>query len=244
MSGVLLLRLAAPLQSWGTQSRFLIRDTGREPSRSGVIGILCAALGMPRTAPLNHFNSLKFAVRVDREGVVIRDFHTVGGGEDDHRILRHTNGIRKYGVSIASTGRADRGILTERYYLSDARFLVGLGSEDLPFLEKLEAALREPKWPLYLGRKACIPSEPILPPGRALREGTSDPVAVLTNEPWSPRVTFEKPPESLRIVFDSTSSKDSGQPRADLPISFNRANRSYADRLVDYKFITPKEVVS
>ncbi len=49
---VLLLRLAGPLQSWGTQSRFRVRDTGREPSKSGVIGLLCTALGRPRTAPL------------------------------------------------------------------------------------------------------------------------------------------------------------------------------------------------
>ena len=45
----LLLRLAGPMQSWGTQSRFTIRDSGLEPSKSGVIGLLCAALGKPRT---------------------------------------------------------------------------------------------------------------------------------------------------------------------------------------------------
>ena len=49
---VLLMRLAGPMQSWGTQSRFLHRDTGREPSKSGVIGVLCAALGRPRDAAL------------------------------------------------------------------------------------------------------------------------------------------------------------------------------------------------
>lgn len=241
MSGVLILRLAAPLQSWGTQSRFMIRDTGREPSRSGVIGLLCAALGKPRTAPLDDFATLRFAVRVDREGTVIRDFHTVGGGEDDHRILRHTIGIRKYGVSIASTGRANRGILTERYYLSDARFLVGLGSEDMGYLEKLEKALRDPKWPLFLGRKACTPSEPILPPGSAIRSGSSDPVETLKKEPWQPREPFEKCPEALRIVYESPTGKKSGQPRRDLPISYMRDNRNYADRMVDYTFVPSKE---
>jgi CRISPR system Cascade subunit CasD len=44
----LLFRLCAPIQSWGTQSRFLARDTGLEPSKSGVIGLICAALGKPR----------------------------------------------------------------------------------------------------------------------------------------------------------------------------------------------------
>jgi CRISPR system Cascade subunit CasD len=37
---VLLLRLAGPMQAWGTQSRFVNRDTELEPSKSGVIGLL------------------------------------------------------------------------------------------------------------------------------------------------------------------------------------------------------------
>ena len=65
---VLLLRLAGPMQSWGTQSRFSHRDTGLEPSRSGVIGLLCAALGRPRDHSLDEFLPLKMAVRVDHEG--------------------------------------------------------------------------------------------------------------------------------------------------------------------------------
>ena len=52
---VLLMRLAGPMQSWGTRSRFGNRDTGLEPSRSGVIGLLCAALGRPRAEPLDDF---------------------------------------------------------------------------------------------------------------------------------------------------------------------------------------------
>jgi len=40
----LLLRLAGPMQSWGLSSRFTIRDTSLEPSKSGVLGLLCAAL--------------------------------------------------------------------------------------------------------------------------------------------------------------------------------------------------------
>src|SRR5580692_11736074 len=73
---VLLLRLAGPMQSWGTQSRFSHRDTGLEPSRSGVIALLCAALGRPRDHSLNDFLPLKMAVRIDREGRLMRDYHT------------------------------------------------------------------------------------------------------------------------------------------------------------------------
>ena len=48
-TATLLLRLAGPMQSWGLESRFDQRDTGREPSKSGVLGLICAALGKPRT---------------------------------------------------------------------------------------------------------------------------------------------------------------------------------------------------
>lgn len=42
----LLLRLAAPLQAWGADSKFETRKTNREPTKSGVIGLLAAALGL------------------------------------------------------------------------------------------------------------------------------------------------------------------------------------------------------
>ena len=94
----LLLRLAAPLQAWGTDSKFEIRRTNREPSKSGVIGMLAAALGLPRNADLSELATLHFGVRVDRNGEVIKDYHTAKG---------------------------KKAFVTERYYLSDAIFLVG-----------------------------------------------------------------------------------------------------------------------
>ena len=71
----LLLRLAAPLQAWGTDSKFEVRRTNREPSKSGVIGLLAAALGLRRDADLSKLSALRFGVRVDRNGEVIKDFH-------------------------------------------------------------------------------------------------------------------------------------------------------------------------
>ena len=76
MKYTLLLRLKAPLQSWGMASRFSIRDTAKEPSKSGVIGLLCAALGISRdnantdNPTFNALTKLKFGVRVNREGVM------------------------------------------------------------------------------------------------------------------------------------------------------------------------------
>ena len=64
----LLLRLAAPLQSWGMDSKFETRKTNREPTKSGIIGLLSAALGLRRdeTEKIEKLNQLRFAVRVDR----------------------------------------------------------------------------------------------------------------------------------------------------------------------------------
>ena len=66
----LLLRLEGPMQSWGTQSRFRDRDTGLEPSKSGVIGLLCAALGRLREEPVGDLTGLRFGVRADKPGTL------------------------------------------------------------------------------------------------------------------------------------------------------------------------------
>src|ERR1017187_6721725 len=101
----LLLRLAGPMQSWGLSSRFTIRDTGREPAKSGVLGLLCAGLGKPAAQTeqdgfptLAVLASLRMGVRVDREGAMARDYHTAGGGD--------WNG-RGYGVFKASGKRSE-----------------------------------------------------------------------------------------------------------------------------------------
>ena len=104
----LVLRLAAPLQSWGSASKFDIRRTHTEPTKSGVIGLLMAALGCPRDDDKTiHLldSKLHMGIRVDRPGTIVKDFHTV-----------HPAKGARY--------------VTYRQYLSDAVFLVGLESED------------------------------------------------------------------------------------------------------------------
>ena len=73
----LLLRLAAPLQAWGINSKFDIRKTEREPSKSGVVGLLAAALGRRRDESLDDLAALKFGIRSDKEGELLKDFHMV-----------------------------------------------------------------------------------------------------------------------------------------------------------------------
>ena len=121
--GTLLLRLAAPLQSWGEDSKFETRRTRREPTKSGVIGLLAAALGRRRYEPLDDLRGLRFAVRVDQEGELLRDFHTARNEktayvtielqtvyrQTDARFLELLNRIRQ--------GRPDSSVLAEAFYL-------------------------------------------------------------------------------------------------------------------------------
>ena len=138
----LLLRLAGPLQSWGTDSRFDVRRTGREPSKSGVIGMVAAALGISREddSKIRDLAGLRMGIRADREGSLLRDYQTVKAKQN-----------KLYGPA------KDMAYVTNRYYLSDAVFLVGLEG-DRKLLEQIKEALQSPAYPLYLGRRSCPPA--------------------------------------------------------------------------------------
>lgn len=139
----LLLRLAAPLQSWGSSSKFNIRTTEREPTKSGVIGMIAASLGIQRNdnpEKLKPLAKLKFGVRVEQEGKLLKDFHMV------HEI---------------KNGKVKDSHLTERYYLSDAVFVAGFESDDKELLEKIANAVQKPVYPMFLGRRSCPPTLPV-----------------------------------------------------------------------------------
>ena len=148
----LLLRLAAPLQSWGADSKFEIRKTNREPTKSGVLGLLAAALGVRRDDDkgLQELKTLRFGVRVDQEGGLLVDFHTAN------------NPTPQQTAKARAAGKAPPSpYVTRRHYLTDAMFLVGLESEDETLLHQLETALRSPAFPLFLGRRSCPPTQPV-----------------------------------------------------------------------------------
>lgn len=234
----LLLRLAGPMQSWGVQSRFGVRDTGLEPSKSGVVGLMCAALGRSRDESVADLAALTMGVRADREGRLLCDYHTAGGERRAGSTLGWIRGKpRPYGVAKADGSRPET-VVSRRYYLADASFLVALGGpEDL--LAQLQAAVESPVWSLYLGRKSFVPGEPLTVPG-GLLPGVSVREA-LERHPWCGR-PHERRPERLRLVRDVPPGQ--GEARPDLPVSF--AERRFGLRHVTTEFIPapagPEEV--
>ena len=134
------------MQSWGTRSRFDYRDTWPYPTKSGVVGLLAAALGRDRKEDISDLAALRMGVRVERKGVLKVDYQTARN-------------------VLAADLKAKRDVQSWRYFLSDAAFLVGLEG-DGELLHKLHVALQSPRFPLYLGRKSYVPSPPpYLPDG-------------------------------------------------------------------------------
>lgn len=186
----LLIRLIAPMQSWGVQSLYDDRDSAREPSKSGVIGLLCAALGRPRWQSVADLAALRMGVRVDREGTLRTDYQTV------------------------RRPQPEKPVVSRRAYLSDAAFLVGLEG-DLSLLAELQQALIHPCWVLYLGRKAFPPAEPVwLPDG--LRTGEDLHTALSRY----PRLVKAPPGSDLRLRFVFEEPLAGETAVADVPISF------------------------
>lgn len=237
---VLLIRLAGPMQSWDTQSRFTDRHSGREPSKSGVIGLLCAAMGKPREEKpgdsypaLAELSNLKMGTRVDREGTVAKDYHTAGCGWDREMETRYAHiklkPVKGRNLGVATADGKSRGPVTSvRYYLADANFLVGLeGHPDL--LRRLDAALAAPVWPLFLGRKSFVPGLPVrlppgdwLPPSRLIDKPLED---ALREFPWFPR--RNETARDLRVVLECDGPDGSWEVHDDKPVAFVIARRKH-----------------
>ncbi|MCR4318387.1 MAG: type I-E CRISPR-associated protein Cas5/CasD [Planctomycetes bacterium] len=207
----LFLRLEAPLQSWGLQGKLVFRDSAREPTKSGVVGLLACALGRKRWESVSDLAELEMGVRVDREGALTRDYHTVGAKigiiqADASKGIKHT----------ASTGEIET-LISVRMYLSDASFLVALRG-DPDTIRNCADAAQDPEWPIYLGRKSCPPS---VPPyvGTAHFDDLKSAIASI---PWRPAFVGDtrECPTRLRLQLEVPPDNDKGMTRGDHPIYF------------------------
>ncbi|MFD3442359.1 type I-E CRISPR-associated protein Cas5/CasD [Streptomyces sp. NPDC058685] len=206
---VLTLLLAGPLQSWGASARFTRRTTEAAPTKSGVIGLLAAAAGIDRAddTRLATLAALRFAVRIDQPGVRIRDFHTAHHGD---------------------TGKSMP--LTERFYLADAVFVAAVeGPRDV--LTGLRAALRDPVYPPFLGRRSCPPAQPV-----ELRlHDKRDLLQALTTEPWQASPWYRRqrrePTATLDVLIEASPGQ-AGDLQRDQPLSFAPAHRRHTVRTI------------
>ena len=153
MSGkwLLLLRLEGPLQSWGERARWDLRDTAPMPTKSGLVGLLGCAMGLPRgnTGLIKMEKALTMGVRADRPGTYLEDYHTITG-----EIITADGKVRGK--------KSDDGtIISRRQYLQDASFLVVLDGEE-EILRHCAKSLKCPVWTVYLGRRNCVPTRPVL----------------------------------------------------------------------------------
>jgi CRISPR system Cascade subunit CasD len=150
-ANTLFLRLEGPLQSWGERARWSIRDTAPEPTKSGIVGLLGCALGISADDDLRILSqSIQIGVRCDRPGTILRDYHTVIGG------VMSAEGK----IKINASTKEPETVVSERYYLSDASFLVAVRAEPA-IISQLSTAIQDPTWPFFLGRKSCPPSAPV-----------------------------------------------------------------------------------
>ncbi|MGK5530154.1 type I-E CRISPR-associated protein Cas5/CasD [Streptomyces sp. URMC 129] len=234
---VLLLRLAGPLQSWGDRSAFNRRETRPEPTKSGVVGLLAAAQGRPRQAPLDDLRELCLGVRVDQPGSLLRDYHTVSDYRD--RPLPQA-GVNAKGVQ-KPTGPPKSTHVTQRYYLQDAVFVVAVaGPEEL--VAALDTAVRRPAFPLALGRRSCPPTQPV-----SLRVRDGDEVEhALAAEPWQAgepaKAAFVRRAGGAapaRVDLPCTVDDAAGDDVLDdAPLSFDPRDRRFSSRRVRHGWLS------
>lgn len=212
---VVALRLAGPLQSWGSGSRFVRRSSEREPTKSGVLGLVAAAKGLRRTDSLEEILGLRFGVRVDQSGRLIRDFQTA------QRPRTNKDG------TVTWTSMP----LSYRYYLSDAAYVAVLEGERA-LVEGVDAALRSPEFPLYLGRRSCPPAGPV-----ALGVWDGDLEQALATIPWqaSTREQRRHRQRMVRVatVCDASPDLEVGAELVrDVPVSFDPNHRQHGWRSI------------
>lgn len=172
----LALQLQGPLQAWGFSSQYNRRNTGLMPTKSGILGMCLAALGVDRGSMEEKIwlekcaklrllivgvprTTKKYGDKLDELSVRrITDYHTVGGSYDRNNPLERPHIPLTADGTLKSEDK--QTVVTHRQYLCDASFVCLLsGSAEL--ISELGKALDNPVWGIWLGRKACIPTAPV-----------------------------------------------------------------------------------
>jgi len=214
MANTLFLRLEGPMQSWGERGQWAVRDSRPEPTKSGIVGLLACARGINTDNELRQLSQqIHVGVRCDRPGKPLVDYHTIGGGFDKPMLLR-ADGIPK---KTEKTGDPHTE-LSWRTYLHDASFLAAVRA-DAALIETLTEAIQSPHWPIYLGRKSCLPC---LPPFAGMGDYASleDALMAWGNPAWALK--------SVRAVIECFPTEPGAEMRRDE--MFVRSHIQFAPR--------------
>ena len=214
----ILLKFSGPLQSYGTSSHFQTRYTDNYPSKSAVLGLLAACLGYRRDEEekLRELSTLKFAVRIDQQGGLLKDYHIA--------------------ITDKEIVEKPQTYVTNRYYLEDALFVVALSGMD-ELIDTLTKAIKSPYFQPFMGRRS-LP----VPVDFFLGVSAEDILDSLRNLPWQAAPWYKKKKRkqgigekiSLEVYADEEILKDEkisrSKLRRDIPISFSQKGRQFAFR--------------
>lgn len=161
MADYLLFRLYGPMAAWGDTAVGEFRPSHGHPTRTAILGLLAAALGIRRDEEqrlLELDSNCRIGLRLDAPGEVLRDYHTTQVPPEQRKVVHYTRRDELNNDKLHT-------ILSQRDYRIDSAISVALSlSEDSGFsLNEFQAALMQPALPLYLGRKSCplaLPLEP------------------------------------------------------------------------------------
>lgn len=218
----LALLLDGPLQSWGLSSRFQRRATELYATKSGVVGLICAAVGLPKGSVeerkmLPELAKLKMTcISIPRKPPAGTESLPVVRLEDFHTVL---------GTRRASGLMNPDPVVTHRQYLADARFGVILSGEQV-LLSRVAAALEDPTWGVWFGRKSCLPAEPIC---RGIFETQAEAEHVLVGN--APIDQFTRIEEVSN--FDAGTDSYNDQPESFGTSNSSAGGRAYAVRRVN-----------
>ncbi|MBQ3334689.1 MAG: type I-E CRISPR-associated protein Cas5/CasD [Eubacteriaceae bacterium] len=230
----LLLRLAGPMQSWGVESKYDERRTLTEPNKSGVLGMIAAALGRSRGDSLDDLLKLRFGVRVDKAGQIERDYQIVHNLNDAKK-SKTEEVFLSYGQAYKKNHNSSKetSTLTNRYYIADGIFLVGLESDDEVFLKSIEYALKHPIYHMFLGRRSYPPTLPLV---MGIRDFSLE--EALEKEPWLvDRENQNQYDGNLRIITETKYGESYHAVQRDVPISFNPQKRMFTYRGLKEKYV-------
>jgi CRISPR system Cascade subunit CasD len=163
MREFLLFDLWGPLAAWGSTAVGELRPTSHHPTRSALLGLVSAALGLRRGDDDAHRalgRMLRFAIRIDRPADILEDFHTAQGRRP-RRMERFATRAGELGVPRHALDT----VVSRRSYATDGGYRVASWATEVsPWsLARIAQALDNPVFPLYLGRRSCPPGLPLDP---------------------------------------------------------------------------------